>query len=130
MPLTSALGTNNVKLWKSYKLLIGILALELFVVIPETFSVYRCYTIGNECWPWFFTISVNHPATYVTYPLLSTVFEWFGELPTLTEVLFTSVLYWLSGAATWFVLILVIVNLAKWLSAMLRFGKGKGERNA
>ena len=49
--------------WLSLKIVFAVAAIEALFVLFETLSVIHCHYTSSECWPFFFVMVANLPAS-------------------------------------------------------------------
>lgn len=92
------------------RIIIPVLAVQAWIGITEAWSIIRCHTtVGVECWPWFFSFTINFPASMLLIPLQKACNQYLGFYPALVleYVLYVGLgTLWWSGlihVAAWFI---------------------------
>ena len=92
------------------RIVVPILVAQAWTATTEALDIIRCHTtVGVECWPWFFSYSVNIPASLLLIPLQKACDKYLGFYPALVleyvSYVALGTLWWSSlvHAAAWFI---------------------------
>src|SRR5690242_16072826 len=83
------------------KLVLIVFLIEFAFGLFETNGAYQCH-YHAECWPWFFTLIVNFPASVIVYQI---PFDLIGNTDTPASILITSGLFVIVGTLWWSLLL-------------------------
>lgn len=98
------------------KVIVVVFLFELALALFEAHGAYQCRN-HSECWPWFFILALNMPASVLVYQI---PFSSIGDTSTNAGILLTSVAFVAVGTLWWsFLLHMAIyigVGIRRWFN--------------
>ncbi len=97
--------------WINIKIVITVAVIELIFVIFETWTVIRCYNVTADCWPWFFTMAANFPASIIIFDINSFIYDLLHVKSIWTQTAIMGSTFLIIGTLWWSVILHALISL-------------------